>query len=121
LCRGPEIKASITLSYHEVRINEKSAAAILMKEWELDVGFFGQLREGKFDTEASDRLIQILESIEISQENEIDRTFVRFVWFMPIFLEWQLQGHKEDEVMYGMIDKSLNKILTELYRLLGIP
>jgi hypothetical protein len=102
-------------------MNEKSAASILMKEWELDFGFFGKLREGEFDLEASERLIQILESIEVSQANEIDRNFVRSVWFAPIFLEWQIQGYKEDEVMYSKIDKSLNKILTELYRLLGIP
>ena len=82
---------------------EKIVAAI-ESEW-LESGFLWKLRDGEFDIDGYTRLKKQL--IAINQQDDrvesyINRDLVKLVWFIPQFMEWQI-----DRVVQAGSDPSI--------------
>lgn len=86
-------------------------------EWDLENGFLGKLRAGDFDRATCQRLLETLSKVE--PEGTLDRDFVRLVWYIPIFMEWNRERVAADSLKD--YEKAANKILAEVERILGIP
>lgn len=92
------------------------------KEWDLDDGFLGKVRHRKFDETGFKRLLMLLEEIQIlSNEETLDREFVRTIWFIPTFLEWQKPSFREAGLDESQLEVAIKSILTHLTRILGAP
>lgn len=102
-------------------MNIQSANSLLEKEWEQPSGFLGSLRVGHFDSEGLERLLHILRSVEIEDAIEIDRTFVRLTWFIPLFMTWQRERVQEQGGNVEELDAAFHKVLNALYETLGVP
>ncbi|MCK4636114.1 MAG: hypothetical protein KAT32_04590 [Candidatus Moranbacteria bacterium] len=100
-------------------MNTKDASKLIEKEWELS-GFFGRLRGGVFDNDRLNKLIQLLEDVELDLNDKIDRRFVSLIWYIPLFIGWQIE-RIEDEKEIDLLKKGRNKIEGLLEEILGIP
>ena len=76
---------------------ELAFIGMLEKEWSQDHGFFGKAREGIFDEESAKRIENVLGKIEIHLQNDayLSRRLVTLIWFIPLFLEWQIERIQE--------------------------
>jgi hypothetical protein len=90
-------------------------------EWELETGFLGQLRLGKFDPVGLERLLGILGEIQLNDEQLINRRLVSLLWYIPIFMSWQLERLQNQASEMKQVDHSRNEILILLEKILGIP
>lgn len=82
---------------------------------------FTAIRGGNFDSNSADQFCEDLDQVQVGLDSMIDRDFVRLVWFLPIFLESQINRVREkghDGVCY---DSFINKVTNILHRLLGVP
>jgi hypothetical protein len=95
--------------------------AALEREWELDDGFFGQLRQGRFDIERLNRLIRVLDAIDLEDDFTVDRRLVSLLWYVPPFMEWQKERIGEAGGDLVEFEKAINQVLTSIERILGIP
>jgi hypothetical protein len=57
--------------------------------WE---GPLENFRYRKFLQDDFDVVVKVLSSIDISEENVLDKGFVSLLWFIPQFMEWQQEG-----------------------------
>lgn len=101
------------------QIDDKQIA-LLDKEWSKEEGFLGFLREGDFDEVKRDKFLNLVRSIKEIPLEPNTRRLIALLWFTPIFLEWQKQQFDNQEIV-DKVDHVENEILTELYRLLGVP
>lgn len=88
--------------------------------WDIDEGFFGNLRQGKFDNGLFTNFMSLLKSISFEEDELIPRRVVSLLWYIPLFMEWQ----KERVAGTISLDDYNNKktqIENELERILGIP
>jgi hypothetical protein len=93
----------------------------LAAEYDLETGFVGLLRSGKFDELALGRLIGLLHQIE-PRGKTIDRRLVSLLWWIPWVIEWQGQrlerdGRREEAVK---VHRSHDAVFKELERILGV-
>lgn len=93
----------------------------LEKEWDLSSGFFGRLRTGLFDPDGFERLIKILESVDLQHEETINRRLVSLTWYIPIFMTWQRDRIIENGYDARSLELAINRVHAVLERLLGIP
>lgn len=98
-----------------------SAIPRLEKEWEQLDGFLGRLRLGSFDPDGLERLVNILQSIELTDATKLDRRFVELTWYIPLFMSWQRERVQEGGGDAREVDIATNKVLTLLHGILGIP
>jgi len=91
------------------------------KEWELERGFLGQLRQGRFDKSGYQRLRDVLGDISsgIASASLIDRRLVSVVWYIPIFMTWQRDRIKDLPV--DEYDRAANELQTLVQETLGVP
>lgn len=94
---------------------------LLRREWDAETGFLGGVRYRQFNQEHLERLINTLRATNIENQPCLDRKLVALLWFMPLFLEWQKQSYEETDIQYEKLDTAINRIVNELYRILGIP
>lgn len=92
----------------------------LEAEWDLELGFLGNLRQGKFDPVGYDRFVTMLSSVEELGET-VDRRFVALTWYIPLFMQWQKErcvehGHSDQD-----FDRAVNRVTGILERVLGTP
>lgn len=93
----------------------------LEHEWSPEHGFFWRIRQGHFDVDSLERVRRVLSSISIQEETDIPRRLVSLLWYIPIFMQWQIDRVKErgaDELAYI---ESITAITNEVERLLGVP
>ena len=102
-------------------MNSKSAVDLLNKEWEKPDGFFGDLREGNFDSTKAERVENLLRSVELGEGSMIDRRFVSLVWYIPLFMSWQTERVAERGGDVNALEKSTNSIQGIIENLLGVP
>lgn len=91
-------------------------------EWSLaEEGFFWRIRQGIFVAEDFDRTLKKLSDISIKEDTEISRRLVSLLWFIPIFMEWQIDRIREagGDMEAYMIART--SITSEIERLLGVP
>lgn len=88
--------------------------------WEVDSGFFWKLRQGKFDKELYNEFIVLLKSISFEDEELISSRAVSLLWYIPLFMEWQIERVQNDisPEEYRILKKNIEN---ELERILGVP
>ena len=99
----------------------ESNLVLLTSEWELQEGFLGKLRLGEFDRAGLERLIKLLESLEVDSNTLLDRRLVALTWFIPVFMQWQKPHLAEKGENLETIDFAIQRVLSALYRILGVP
>jgi hypothetical protein len=96
----------------------ESIIARIDAEYDRDDGFIGRLRSGIYDPDGANRLLTVLNEIELG-DGPINRRLVSLLWFMPLIVGWQkprLQA-RDAELVEGL----LNQIVNILQRVLGVP
>lgn len=92
----------------------------LDQEWDFE-GFLGGLREGRFPPSEGERFLGFLRSIRIEEDAMLPKRFLSLVWYIPSFLDWQLERVEEqggDVTAYKVL---VTKIVNVLEEVLGIP
>jgi hypothetical protein len=109
-------------------LNRLGTAALiseLEQEWDLEAGFFGQLRAGRFREAEFRRLEQLLVRVSdaIGQLTSLDRRLVSLLWFIPLFMEWQHERVREcgGEFDYARCRKATDKVTNAIQDMLGMP
>lgn len=94
--------------------------AAIEAAWEPD-GAMWRLRQGEVDAEQIDLLLRILEGIEVAEDDPLPRRFVSFVWYLPIFFEWQRERVAERGADMNAFQTLANRVVAVVERLLGVP
>lgn len=93
----------------------------LESEWSPDAGFFWQLREGRFSGVSFDATLKKIMGISVPEDVALPRRFVSLLWYIPIFMHWQIERVREnggDDVAY---QRAIGLMNAEIERLLGVP
>lgn len=93
---------------------------LLVNEWDLELGSLGKLRSGTFDGEGFQRLHSLLESIEV-KGSSIDRRLVSLIWYIPLFMSWQIERVREKRGNVEELEDTIERILGVLHKVLGVP
>jgi hypothetical protein len=102
-------------------MNTSHVISNLEQEWDYSRGFLGLLRTGVFDRPAFNRLVQTLQSVELEDENVLDRGLVALLWCIPLFISGQ-KDHVEEKGDKGAdVDEAYLKTLHLLDDILGRP
>lgn len=91
--------------------------------WEMEDGFFYEIRSRKFDLEKGNSLYNCLQKFELEESKTIDRKLVKLLWYIPMYLDYQKDTLKpvlSDEKYLNYIELT-NCIQGEIERLLGYP
>ena len=89
--------------------------------WDQDEGFLGMLRTGRFSQLAGEQYLELLTSIEIEEGVHLHPEFVRLVWFVPIFLEWNEERAVERGADKVLVGQFVNLVRERIIELLGAP
>lgn len=89
--------------------------------WDQDEGFLGLLRAGRFSKPAGDEYVELLQSIEIREGEQLHPDFVRLVWFAPIFIEWQMEQAVERGADKQYVEQVSDSVRERIMELLGTP
>jgi len=87
-------------------------------EYDLTEGFLGRLREGTFDPVGAQRLLGLLAALDLG-DGPVDRRLVQLLWYMPLLMEWQKPRLSADDA--AAVEQTLNKVISTLERVLGVP
>jgi hypothetical protein len=102
-------------------IVNKESLAVIEATWEPDNGAMWRLRQGQVDVEEIEKLLLLLESIEVAEDDLLPRRFVSFVWYLPIFFEWQRERVAERDGDLKAFQVLSNKVAAVVQRILGVP
>lgn len=102
-------------------MNTQFVVAELEKEWKQPEGFFGRLRTGVFELTGFEKVVKILESVQLEDTATLDRRFVSLTWYIPTFMDWQRERLQERGGSVQELEIAINKIQGLLERVLGIP
>lgn len=94
---------------------------LLEQEWAKDSGFFGKLRVGIFDHDGLERLQRLLEKLSVEKQERFDKRLVSLIWYIPLFMTWQIERVEENGGDTQPLEKGINKIQTLLEEILGVP
>ena len=92
-------------------------------EW-LDGGFLYKLRECEFDAAGYVRLERLLNSakqLDDRQSMAISREFVRLLWFVPQFMEWQTERLIEHGADAETVHGASSNVREMVGQILGEP
>ena len=93
----------------------------LEMEWSKDSGFLGLLRGGEFSDEGLERLLGLLNKINISEQETVNRRLVSLLWYIPIFMGWQRERLEENGMDVSKLDVAITEITNRLEYVLGVP
>ena len=105
----------------------RAIAEKLQAEWDdIPDGFFSKLRDGIMDQDRYEHVLRLLkEARDVSlayPEDCLDKLFVKVLWFMPIFMAWQIQRVEKNgypvDVYTGDWCATIENIVSEI---LGEP
>lgn len=88
--------------------------------WDM-TGFFGKLRAGIFDANEVERIESLLLSILIDDEIPIPRRFVSLTWWIPTFMEWQLERVEEQGGDAERLKLDIVRLRNVVDSILGVP
>ena len=103
------------------RHSDPAILELLDLAWDQDEGFLGSLRAGRFFEVAGDKYLELLQSIDIEEGEHLHPDFVRLVWFVPIFIEWQVGRAVERGANKAQIERISDAVRERLMELLGTP
>lgn len=99
----------------------QKAIEFLEQEWSPEVGFFWRIRQGHFEADKLERVLEKLSAFSVSEEAAIPRRLVSLLWYIPMFMEWQTERVQESEGNVVAYKKAITLITNEVERLLGVP
>lgn len=89
--------------------------------WELDDGYFFRLRQGDYDPGGAARVIETLRSISTDDDTLLPRRFVSLTWWMPMFMEWQIDRVAEAGGDAKGLERDIVSVRNALDDVLGVP
>jgi hypothetical protein len=92
----------------------------LEQDWERPNGFWEELRGGSFHADEYEKIIGVISSIEISEEN-VSKRLVSLLWYLPLFMEWQTERVIEKGGDAIRFETAKNKLIGILEKKLGVP
>jgi len=95
----------------------------LDREW-LEEGFLHKLREREFDDAGFVRLEKLLlraQDADAAGSQMIDREFVRLLWFVPQFFDWQVERLIENGADAERVHAATSSIRELVGTILGEP
>jgi hypothetical protein len=101
-------------------LTPREAIPELEKLWDVD-GFFGRLRQGDYDTDGVGVLEQLLRAIQIDDNIALPRRFVSLTWWIPMFMEWQVERVAQRGGDVEQLKRDVVRIRNVLDNLLGVP
>lgn len=107
----PRVPSANTSSHHWAGLDA---------EWDLDQGFIGRLRQGRFDPEGYERLLDVLRSIDAPDGPTLDRRLVELVWMLPDVIDWHIDPAVGPDGAAAPPDAA-GLIRSEVERILGVP
>jgi hypothetical protein len=105
----------------EVVMSYEIEIEILESEWSTDDGFFWQIRQGCFNVGAFERALKKVAAISIAEDFDLPRRLVSLLWYIPLFMEWQVERILENNGDMVAYTKAITIITNEIERLLGVP
>jgi|GEM_PF-902856 len=93
----------------------------LESEWAPDNGFFWRIREGDFAQESFRRALKKMSAIHIPESTELPRRLVSLVWYVPLFMQWQVERVRERGGDAAAYEEAITAMTNEVERLLGVP
>ena len=99
---------------------DKEIAAI-EAAWEPESGVLWKLRQGEVRANEIEALLRILDGIRFADNELLPRRFVSFVWYLPIFFEWQRKRVADrggDMQAYQVLS---NRVVAAVQGVLGVP
>lgn len=93
----------------------------LEAEYDPDSGFIGQLRIGVFDSAKLERLLGLLEGLDIADQRILDRRLVSLLWMMPTIMGWQTERVIERGGNETQLHEGIDKVQAILNGILGTP
>jgi hypothetical protein len=97
----------------------KRLIAELEAAYDLEEGFLGLLRGGHLDSLERDRFLGLLQSIDLEPADAIDRRLVGLLWYVPLFMQWQLDRLDDEE--QALLRAAIDQVTNQLERILGVP
>jgi hypothetical protein len=92
----------------------------LEREWDAETGFIGMLRFGTYQPDAFERMMVVLQSIDVADREYIPRDLIRLLWMIPMVMEGQ-QPHFARQPERKNLEPSVAAVQNELQRILGVP
>ncbi len=89
-------------------------------EYDLSEGFLGRLRSGIFDPKGKERLLGLLNSMEL-ENGPVDMSLVRHLWFLPIFIQWQKERFEYENRNAELVESTLTEVVNVLTEVVGVP
>ena len=104
-------------------MSDDLAAAIERLEafWDLPDGVLYRLRQGEYDPKGIDEVVQMLESLTVDEEAALPRRFVSLTWYLPSFMEWQVERVQERGGDVEGLKRDTVRVHNALDELLGVP
>lgn len=95
--------------------------ASIESEWEPEAGFFWRIREGDFQKDEFERALQKFAAIPSASNQPVPARLVSVVWYVPIFMQWQVDRMRELRGDLAAYVTAVNKLTAEVERILGVP
>lgn len=102
-------------------MNYKEAISMIEFEWQPEHGFFWNIRQGLFSEVEFTRALNKVSSISIPDEADLPKRLVSLLWYIPIFMHWQIERVGESGGDIAAYVKAITKMSNEIERLLGVP
>lgn len=102
---------------------EERIIKLLDNAWEMEEGFFYEIRNRNFDLKKGNGLHSLLQKIDLEKAKTIDKKLVRLLWYIPIYLDYQKDTLKPvlSDEKYTEYVRCANRIQGEVERILGCP
>ncbi len=88
--------------------------------WNVPDGFFFRLKQGEYNPSDVRDVLETLRSINLG-DAPIPRRLVSLIWFMPLFMTWQIPRVLEAGGDAKSLEHSITEVENELEVLLGLP
>ena len=102
-------------------VDPRQAIPIIEKFWDTPDGIFYRLRQGEYTPRAVDEVEAVLRSVRIDGEVDLPRRFVARTWFIPMFMEWQIERVAERGGDVAALRQDITRLRNALNDLLGVP
>lgn len=89
-------------------------------EWD-EGGFFEQIRNGNYDEVKANNILDLFNGLEASGLDFLPRRLVSLIWYLPIFLNWQVERVIERGGDAAAFEKFRAEIISVLQEVLGVP
>lgn len=90
-------------------------------EWEPEEGFFWKIRQGIFEDAEGRRALSKVAAVPTLTDQAIPGRLVSVLWYVPIFMEWQIDRVRENGGNISEYTVAISKFTNEIERILGVP